>query len=62
MTRAVREYREPKDGRFKAGFRDVCEPCYERTLETVVIDGHEFKRVARRLIASPGAQSEQVGT
>jgi hypothetical protein len=29
VSEAVRQYREPKDGRYKAAFRDVCIPCYD---------------------------------
>ena len=30
ITKSVRQFREPKDRRHKAGFRDVCEGCYEK--------------------------------
>ena len=31
VSKAVRQYREAKDKRYKSGFRDVCEPCYDKT-------------------------------
>lgn len=49
VSHAIRQWREAKDARYKPAFRDVCEPCYDKTVEIVTIDGCIFKRPARRL-------------
>jgi hypothetical protein len=33
IKKAVRVFLPPKDARYKEGFRDVCEKCYESVME-----------------------------
>lgn len=46
---AIRQVREAKDRRFKAGFKDICEPCYEA----------DMRRRAGRLLSQPQEASRQ---